>query len=705
MVTLQDISIKLMKPAKDLADWKFPLSQILEEYYALLEEPCNINFGEAALVLQNSTNVYVRRIERLLNETEVLKQTFFNYEEEEIKKSMCKEKKILKKAYIDFKNFVIIDLEKDIGKHINKKHHFQEKKIKLLSHRFTQLENGVTQLCIPIQVYDVLGEVIGKKYDFRCNQSINTNGMLIDELTPYDFTCILDSYEGKNSLNSYSEPKTSDIRTSEYYTSTSLNDNESIHDELENEQNFSSMENDLSINELQIGKENVINNNCESSFANNSNLKQTITKKNESKKQDTEQSIIQDHNDEKISIHNFKEMNQIKKQSQTEDSIQVNQIKKDNQNNIKHIQFETNDQIKHNKEIDIFKENEIFELNDLDNIRWKEELPNTWKRGNQTTKMSICSVNDINECDWKPMPLIQGIKHVFCDNSSILKLPDYISFLETKFGSKKRKFTSKLCERECLTKLVLRETKLLTKKNTTLQMKQKFKHLQKQEIEDFMKNFDECLNGTERENVNFRYETVTNATDLLDFRTFQNQNNSIENNTENITSRSSSPTDNVLHSIIYQNSLDTSVKSPDSSNNWCETSISDINLSYSLPDYQTLIEHKMKEIFEESNVTTELDQTVAKWHASLQPKLSEVETRPTFRIHDYSSRIIEELQTLEQKTVNFDTIVQDKPAYEVARYFLASLQLANTYNVEIKTKSNDNNIEIMLLNGKNYEEN
>lgn len=101
MVTLQDISIKLMKPAKDLADWKFPLSQvyydikfiiikykrkyyllfqILEEYYALLEEPCNINFGEAALVLQNSTNVYVRRIERLLNETEVLKQTFFNYE-------------------------------------------------------------------------------------------------------------------------------------------------------------------------------------------------------------------------------------------------------------------------------------------------------------------------------------------------------------------------------------------------------------------------------------------------------------------------------------------------------------------------------------------------------------------------------------------------------------------------------------------------
>lgn len=54
---------------------------------------------------------------------------------------------------------------------------------------------------------------------------------------------------------------------------------------------------------------------------------------------------------------------------------------------------------------------------------------------NQTTKVSIYSVDDINEYDWEPMPLIQGIKHVFSSNSCILKLPDYISLLETKFGS------------------------------------------------------------------------------------------------------------------------------------------------------------------------------------------------------------------------------------------------------------------------------
>lgn len=32
MITLQDISKQLLKPAKDLADWKFPLSQV---YYTI----------------------------------------------------------------------------------------------------------------------------------------------------------------------------------------------------------------------------------------------------------------------------------------------------------------------------------------------------------------------------------------------------------------------------------------------------------------------------------------------------------------------------------------------------------------------------------------------------------------------------------------------------------------------------------------------
>lgn len=69
MVTLQDISHRLIQPAKELADWSFPLSEILEMY---LEELNNINFGEAALVLQNSANVYVHRVQCLYNELSTL---------------------------------------------------------------------------------------------------------------------------------------------------------------------------------------------------------------------------------------------------------------------------------------------------------------------------------------------------------------------------------------------------------------------------------------------------------------------------------------------------------------------------------------------------------------------------------------------------------------------------------------------------------
>ncbi|KOC66762.1 Condensin-2 complex subunit H2 [Habropoda laboriosa] len=632
MVTLQDISIQLMKPAKDLADWKFPLSQILEEYYALLEEPCNVNFGEAALVLQNSTNVY----------------------------------------------------------------------------RFTQLENNVTQLCIPIEVYDVLGEIIGKKYDFRCNQAINTSGMLVDELTPHDFTYIFSScvQKGRNSLSSYSEPKTPGTGTSGYYSVPSSNNDESItliHEEFEDECNSSSVENVLLANEVEVmEKEHITDKSCEVSLVNTSVSNQNMIEKNALEEQYTQKSTVQSVNHQNCSIQSSKEMNQIKTRCQTENLVQINQIKEGNQDNNKNIvQFETNVQIRCYKQLDhISKEDQVVQLNESNNVRWKEGLFNMRKRGNQTTKISICSIDDVNEYDWKPMPLIQGLKHVFSDNSSVLKLPDYISLLETKFGSKKRKLTSKWYKPECLTKFVLCETELFGKKGATLQTKQKFKHLQKEELEDFMKNFDECLNGTEKENDNCRCEAVANTTvDLLDFHISQNQDNSIKDSTEE-TSRSSSPIDAKLQSTICQDTLDMNIKSPNSCNNWCESSISEINLSYSLPDYQTLIEDKMKEIFKESNVITELDQTVAKWHASLQPKLSEAEIRPAFRIHDYASHIIGTLQALEQKKVNFDSIVQDKPACEVARYFLASLQLANTYNVEIKTKNSDNSIEITLINDK-----
>ncbi|XP_076652853.1 uncharacterized protein LOC143359077 isoform X2 [Halictus rubicundus] len=712
MVTLQDISVQLMKPAKDLADWKFPLSQILEEYYALLEEPCNINFGEAALVLQNSANVYVRRIERLFTEIEVLKQTFFGYEEEERKKSISKEKQVSKKAYIDFENFVICDLEKHVGKKIDKKQRFStQKKVKLLSHRFTQLENSVAQLCITIQVFDVLGEIIGKKYDFRCNQAINTTGMLVDELTPYDFNHVIGSrvQKGRNSLSSYSEPKTPGTGTSGYHSAASINDNEfvtSINEEFEEEDDFSLPVADITtVIESEVAEnENVIDTDHEV-LSTTVRSQQCITNKDCCTDQHSENDA--DLNSVDVSDQNCKDVNQIKKKCLNECLEQVVQVEEECKKNDKRCKItekQENDQANNSKHSERnAKEDQLSPTDELDSVQCKEGLLGVRRKGNEKMKTSICSVEDINESDWKPMPLIQGMKTVLTGNSPVLKLPEYISLLETKFGSK-RKLASKVHKPECLTKLFLREVESFTQKekNFISQAKQKFKRLQKQELEDFMKNFDECLNGTEKEYDVSRYEAMTDSTiDLLGFRISEKQSNCIQNNTTEIMSRSPSPEDARLESA--HNSFDIAPQSPILCNDWYEPSISEIDVSYSLPDYQTLIEDKMKEIFEESNVTTELDQTVAKWHASVQPILSEAEIRPTFRIQDYASNIMGTLQTLEQKSTKFDDIVQNKPAYEVARYFLASLQLANTYNIEIKTTNSDDNIEIALLDAKDCE--
>ncbi|XP_053998378.1 condensin-2 complex subunit H2-like [Hylaeus anthracinus] len=708
MVTLQDISIQLMKPAKDLADWKFPLSQVLEEYYALLEDPCSINFGEAALVLQNSTNVYVRRIECLFNEIGVVKQVFFGYEEEELKKSSkeskTNEKRVSKKGYIDFENFVISDLETNVGKNINKKNQFQvQKKVKLLSHRFTQLENNVIQLSNPIQVYDVLGEIIGKKYDFRCNQAVNTSGMLVDELTPYDFNCICSSrvQKGRNSLSSYSEPKTPGTGTSGYQSATSFNDNEfttSIHEEFE-DHNFSLQIDNVSVaSESEIvEKTNMINEDHEISCA-NSNISQELhIEKIVPNSQHIQNKLLQDSVDiidKNSSILNYKEINKMKRKFENESSEETTRVEEicqsDDKRNKKCAAI--NKLTNNHKQLGLIDEGDQLQL--------KEGVFGLQKRGNQSTKLSICSVDGINEFDWKPMPLIHGMKNSLFDNSTILKLPEYISLLETKFGSKKRKhFASKLHESECLTKFISYETELfrIEKRDFILQAKQKFKCLRKQELEDFIKSFNECLNETEIDNDNSCHEVTTDVTnDSL-------ENNFIEDNTEEIMDRTFSPIDIQSQSTVRHNSFDISEKSSTLYNNSYEPSISD-DLMYSLPDYQTLIEGKMKEIFEESNIATELDQTVARWHASLQQKLAEAEIRSTFRIHDYTSRIIDTLQAVDQKKINFDSVVHDKSACEVARYFLASLQLANTYDVEIQTKDSDSSIELTLLNNKKQPE-
>jgi len=66
-----------------------------------------------------------------------------------------------------FQEFKTINFAAEVEKNIDiKRSHTIYDNVKSKSRRFTQLEKGIAQQ-ISIDIYDVNGEIIGKKYDFR----------------------------------------------------------------------------------------------------------------------------------------------------------------------------------------------------------------------------------------------------------------------------------------------------------------------------------------------------------------------------------------------------------------------------------------------------------------------------------------------------------------------------------------------------------
>ncbi|XP_046631269.1 condensin-2 complex subunit H2-like isoform X2 [Daphnia pulicaria] len=106
--------------------------------------------------------------------------------------------------------------------------------------------------------------------------------------------------------------------------------------------------------------------------------------------------------------------------------------------------------------------------------------------------------------------------------------------------------------------------------------------------------------------------------------------------------------------------------------------------------------------------STESTRRVQAWHDMIQPRLREAEMRRDFDIHLYGSRIIEEFGSAAPigSQCAFTKIVHDQPKNEVARYFLATLQLANAYNVEIQLQDalTLDGVELKLLSRERHHE-
>ncbi|CAH1173719.1 unnamed protein product [Phaedon cochleariae] len=96
---------------------------------------------------------------------------------------------------------------------------------------------------------------------------------------------------------------------------------------------------------------------------------------------------------------------------------------------------------------------------------------------------------------------------------------------------------------------------------------------------------------------------------------------------------------------------------------------------------------------------------VDQWKDTINPILRNLNEND-FDIHDYGSSIMEGMEVNQSKP--FASIVDGKSSAEVVRYFIASLQLANTHNIEIcgakKGELSNDSLNVKLLKHDRYHE-
>ncbi|KAK7896739.1 hypothetical protein WMY93_022064 [Mugilogobius chulae] len=101
--------------------------------------------------------------------------------------------------------------------------------------------------------------------------------------------------------------------------------------------------------------------------------------------------------------------------------------------------------------------------------------------------------------------------------------------------------------------------------------------------------------------------------------------------------------------------------------------------------YEQLVKLRVEQLVVNSRGYTQetaLSRKIKEWEDKIKPELALQEERPAFDIHDYGDRIVNALDSVGQHR-SFSSIVSGLDNFEVCKYFLASLQLANDYTVEI----------------------
>lgn len=607
MVTIQDIGLQLTKPVKELAKWNFPFSQTLEKYYSLFNTTCNKNFGEAGLVLQNSAAIYIHRLDSLWGTTENSRNLLLNYEHEEKTHNSTKRKD--RKTDMCFQDFKIINFAKEIDKNVNiKKNHITHVKSK--NRCFTQLEKGIAQH-VSIDIYDVNGEIIGKKYDFRCNQNISIDGVLVDalvEFAPQDFCCDSDNSQVLSTTDT----------TCTIHDDNNQNDISDAESERNNDNSLEEGISDL-LTPLESSKQNL-------SFENTGT-------------------------------------------NRTFNDIS-NEMYPNTPSDTNSLMTHTNSTIlSNNNDLDNNYLNDIRRSIDASSVLDSppESVNSKDRRTSSTDDLGF--INDIND-DNLTTNIIQTTPSKINLTTSIIQNTPSNSSTKNKIKLQSPRSTSKSIKRKF--NRIIKDEMLTPSKRGQGITKKNLAHMWEESISSrkdkpnmFKKNLSTCIKYI-REYNPLQYNDVTNVDmDLLGFQ------------------------------LCVNVEADTNI----SDNNITDTSINDISdLRSSSPMDMSPPHENFCDIWLQSDSPHFLPKNVDKWHELIQPKLHEAEKRSTFCIRDYASRIMETLTMNDQQKLSFDAIIQKgESGHEVARYFLALLDLAAKQNIDInKGKDLEHNIEIVL---------
>ncbi|KAK0158483.1 hypothetical protein PV328_009480 [Microctonus aethiopoides] len=690
--TLQDVSSQLMKPAKDLAEWNFPLAQVLEDYYTLLENPCDLNFGEAALVIQNSANVYVRRVEYLFQETSAINQSINNHEQEKSDSAETNQRKCKTKSKIDFNNFELIDFAKEMNKNINLKPMKEEKKIKLLSQRYPQLEN-ITRNKFSLEIVDVNGEIIGKKYDFRCNQQLSMSKMLVEEITPNEFIEKQINNDIPELLETYSEVVNAFDSDSEYddtFRDTSVFS-------PAQESGYGSM----------ISSSDAVT----PSSRDLSDFSQTI---NESVRDPKDMLITPNEASTESDKNLISEPEQIKTNNKNESET----LQSTDDNLIKSKTVELNlITDKPSRIRDSIETDAGYTSGDPEDIQQQNPVPP--KKIRRVTRSSV--INELNENTWKPIPFNGSVPEKLPKSRSEFKLPCHISLLKCHSRPRKKKSDNSIKRRD-LKRYLLEENKEIKDNNTGECDKKKLllyspskpaSYYMKEEIDELQKMIDLCFKSKSQiDGCNYRAVENTNM-DLLGFELqLKEFNNDIVKNSETpqkfveqlrviddkcVNFRLSPPPEASCsytppHSPAYSTHFD-SLNEPD------DFADELTNIEQNEKTHQQRIEDKMKELQREFDNRNERQEETKKWYETVEA-LKAAERRATFHVHQYEKRILSTLKTEPSHQMNFQSITAQQEPDDIARLFVASLHLANTYNVQINVvQSNEkSHVNLSLLN-------